>query len=186
MSDRKFLSIGNVFISAFIACFVLLVLVAAGAESGPALTETLTAGPYTIDVNLYQNPPVTDQSVKVTVVPQDKSVPLSGSIVVQPGLGTDAVPLHSQLSLPDQSGTLVGSIRMPVQGSWQVVVQLTGAKGTGSASFLITVAAPGAIPVWLAWLIALVPTPAIAWLIWHQFRYRRRLLQAKVVGQTLS
>lgn len=180
MPDHKYPSIKRVFISAFIACFVLIVLGAARANNGPALTETLTAGPYTVDVNLYQNPPVTDQSVEVTVVPRAKIVPLSGSIVVQPGLGTDAVPLHSQLSPPDQSGTLVASIRMPVRGSWQVVVQLNGPAGTGSASFLITVAAPGAIPVWLAWLIALVPTPAIAWLIWHQFRYRRRLLiQAK-------
>jgi hypothetical protein len=178
MPDRKSLPIGNVFISAFIACFVLLFLGAARFSSGPALTETLTAGPYTVDVNLYQNPPVTDQLDKVTVVPQDKSVALSGSIVVQPGLGTDAVPLRSQLS-PDQSGTLVGNIRMPVRGSWQVVVHLNGARGPGSASFLVTVAAPGAIPVWLAWLIALVPTPAIAWLLWHQFRYRRRLVQAK-------
>ena len=183
MSAHKFLPIGNVFISAFSACFVILVLGAASANSGPALTERLTAGPYTIDVNLYQNPPVTDISVKVTVVPHGKSGPLSGSIVVQPGLGTDAVSLHSLLSPPNQSGVLVGSIRMPVRGSWQVVVQLTGAKGTGSASFLITVAAPGAIPVWLAWLIALTPAPAIAWLIWHQFRYRRRLLQAQGVGQ---
>ncbi len=182
MPDRTFLSIRNVFISAFIACFVMLVLGAARFNSGPALTETLTAGPYTVNVNLYQNPPVTDQSDEVTVVPQDNNIPSSGSIVVEPGLGTDAVPLHSQLSPPDQNGILVGSIRMPVRGSWQVVVQLNGAKGSGSASFLITVAAPGAIPVWLAWLIALVPTPAIAWLLWHQFRYRRRLLQTKVAG----
>ena len=179
MPDRKFLSTGNVLIGTFIACFVMMVLGAARFNSGPALTETLMAGPYTVDVNLYQNPPATDQPDEVTVVPHDKSVPISGSIVVQPGLGTDAVPLHYQLS-PDQSGSLVGSIRMPVRGSWQVVVQLDGPKGPGSASFLITVAAPGAMPVWLAWLIALTPTPAIAWLIWHQYRYRRRLLvQAK-------
>ncbi|HLJ33419.1 MAG TPA: hypothetical protein VKU38_07205 [Ktedonobacteraceae bacterium] len=176
MPNGKFLPFMNVFSGAFIACFVIFVLGAASAGGGPALTETLTAGPYTVDVNLYQNPPVTDQLVKVTVVPHDTSIPLSGSIVMQPGLGTDAVPLHYQLAPLNQTSTLAGNIRMPVRGSWQVVVQLNGAKGPGSASFLITVAGPGAMPVWVAWLIAFIPAPAIAWLVWHQYRYRRRLL----------
>jgi len=176
MPNGKFLSFGNLFFAVFIACFIIIILGAASANSGPALTETLTAGPYTVDVNLYQNPPESDQLVEVTVVPHDTSVSLTGNIVVKPGLGTDAVPLHFTLAPLNQTSTLVTNIRMPVRGSWQVVVQLNGAKGSGSASFLITVAGPGAMPVWMAWLIALVPTPAIAWLVWHQYRYRRRLL----------
>lgn len=174
MPNGKFLPFGNLFLGAFIACFMVIILGAA--SGGPALTETLTAGPYIVDVNLYQNPPESDQLVEVTVVPHETSVPLTGNIVVKPGLGTDAVPLHFTLAPLNQTSTLVTNIRMPVRGSWQVVVQLNGAKGSGSASFLITVAGPGAMPVWMAWLIALVPTPAIAWLVWHQYRYRRRLL----------
>ncbi len=176
MPNGKFIPSGNLFFAAFIAYFIIIMLGAASASAGPALTETLTAGPYTVDVNLYQNPPPSDQLVEVTVVPHDVSVPLIGSIVVEPGLGTDAVPLHFKLTPLNQTSTLVTNIRMPVRGSWQVVVQLNGAKGPGSASFLITVAGPGAMPVWVAWLIALVPMPAIAWLVWHQYRYRRRLL----------
>lgn len=176
MPNGKFLPFANVFFGAFIACFVLLVLGAASDGGGPALTETLTAGPYTVDVNLYQNPPLSDQLVEVTIVPHATSVLLTGNIVVEPGLGTDAVPLHFKLAPLNQTSTLVTNIRMPVRGSWQVVVQLDGAKGPGSASFLITVAGPGAMPVWVAWLIAFIPAPAIAWLVWHQYRYRRRLL----------
>ncbi|HLX39949.1 MAG TPA: hypothetical protein VKR42_05425 [Ktedonobacteraceae bacterium] len=180
MPEGKFFPTRNMVVAILVACFVMIVLGAASASSGPALTEALTAGPYSIDVNLYQNPPPSDQLVEVTVVPHDTSVPLTGSIVVEPGLGTDAVPLHFTLAPLNQTSTLITNIRMPVRGSWQVVVQLNGPKGPGSASFLITVAGPGAIPVWLAWLIALVPTPAIVWLIWHQYRYRQRLLvQAK-------
>lgn len=161
---------------AFICGFIIMVPGVVKASGGPAHTETLMAGSYIIDVNLYQDPPMTDQSVKVTVVPHQSSLRLSGDILVEPGLGTDAVELRSQLSPVAQSNTLVGSIRMPVRGAWNVVVQLNGPQGTGQASFPITVAAPGAIPVWLGWLIALVPLLGVAWLVWHQRRYRQKLL----------
>jgi hypothetical protein len=164
--------------------FILIILTmtltaipgAALADSGPVHTETLQVGPYVVNVNLYQDPPMTDQSVEVTVVPQDSHLRLTGSINTIPGLGTDAVELHSQLAPLNSSGTLVGSIRMPVRGAWTIEVQLDGPQGAGQASFPITVAAPGAIPIWLGWLIGLLPLLGVSWLIWHQYRYRRKLL----------
>jgi hypothetical protein len=154
----------------------ILILPGTAQASGPAHTETLMAGPYLIDVNLYQYPPQTDQSDEVTVVPQQSNLHLSGLILMEPGLGTDAVELRSPLSPSGQSGTLVGSIRMPVRGAWNIVIQLNGPQGAGQAGFPIVVAAPGAIPIWLGWLIALTPLLGIAWLVWHQRRYRKRLL----------
>lgn len=168
----------------FIAFSLLLVPAAAHASSGPAHTETLMAGPYLINVNLYQYPPSTDQSVEVTVVPQQSNAHLTGLILMEPGLGTDAVELRSHLSPSGQSGTLSGSIRMPVRGAWNIVVQLNGPQGAGQASFPIVVAAPGAIPIWLGWLIALTPMLGIAWLVWHQRRYRKRLLARVTNVQT--
>jgi hypothetical protein len=164
------------FTLAFIALFMIMIPGIAWASDGPAHTETLMAGSYIIDVNLYQDPPMTDQSVKVTVVPHESGLHLTGRILMQPGLGTDAVELRSQLSPDGQTGTLVGSVRMPVRGAWNIVVQLDGPQGVGQASFPITVAAPGAMPIWLGWLIALVPLLGVAWLIWHQRRYRQKLL----------
>ena len=166
------------FALAFIALFIMLpgVAQASGGLAHPAHTETLMAGPYIIDVNLYQDPPMTDQAVEVTVVPHESGLRLSGTIFMLPGLGTDAVELHSRLSPSGQDGTLVGTIRMPVRGAWNIVVQLNGPQGAGQASFPITVAAPGAMPVWLGWLIGLTPLLGIAWMVWHQRRYRRKLL----------
>jgi len=151
--------------------------------SGPAHSETLMAGPYLINVSLYQYPPETDQSVEVAVVPHESNLHLTGLILMEPGLGTDAVELRSPLS-PGQSGTLVGSIRMPVRGAWNIVIQLNGPQGAGQASFPIVVAAPGAIPIWLGWLIALTPLLGIAWLVWHQRRYRKKLLTRASNAQT--
>jgi hypothetical protein len=159
-----------------LALFMIMIPEIALASGGPAHTETLMAGPYVIDVNLYQDPPMTDQSVQVTVVPHDSGLRLSGRILAVPGLGTDAVALHSQLSPAGQASTLSGTIRMPVRGAWNIVVQLNGPQGAGQASFPITVAAPGAMPIWLGWLIGLTPLLGVAWLVWHQRRYRQKLL----------
>jgi len=93
-----------------------------------------------------------------------------------PGLGTDAVVLHAPLSPMGQTSTLVGTIRMPVRGAWNIVIQLNGPQGSGEASFPILVAGPGAIPIWLGWLIALAPLTGFAWFIWHQYRYHQKLL----------
>jgi hypothetical protein len=159
-----------------LALFMIMIPEIALASGGPAHTETLMAGPYVIDVNLYQDPPMTDQSVQVTVVPHDSGLRLSGRILEVPGLGTDAVELHSQLLPAGQAGRLSGTIRMPVRGAWNIVVQLNGPQGAGQASFPITVAAPGAMPIWLGWLIGLTPLLGVAWLVWHQRRYRQKLL----------
>jgi len=169
------LLIGPVLLLTCIAVFAMFpALARAGGKT--ASTETLLAGPYVIDVNLYQDPPVTDQSVEITVVPHEDGLRLSGRILMMPGLGTDAVELHSNLLPMGQTGTLVGTLRMPVRGAWQIVIQLNGPRGAGEASFPVRVAGPGAIPVWLGWLIALTPLLAIAWMIWHQRRYRKKLL----------
>ena len=76
----------------------------AWASNKPASTKSLFAGPYIIDVNLYQDPPVTDQPSEITVVPHEESLQLYGRILMVPGLGTDAVELHSKsgASEPDQ------------------------------------------------------------------------------------
>lgn len=164
-----------VLILACFAAFLLLPGIALASEN-PASTKTLLAGTYVIDVNLYQDPPVADQSSKITVVPHDANLRLSGRVLMMPGLGTDAVELHSSLSTLKQSNTLVSTIRMPVRGAWQIVIQLDGPRGAGEASFPVRVAGPGAMPFWLAWVIALTPAIIIAWWIWHQRRYRQKLL----------
>lgn len=160
-----------------IAFFTTLNSGIALASNGPAFTRTLATGSYIVQVNLFQYPPVTDQAVQVTVVPQESMLQLSGHITMLPGLGTDAVPLHASLSqLNPTSSILTGNIRMPVRGAWLIDVQLNGPRGSGEASFPIVVSAPGAIPVWLGWLIGTIPIFCLVWIAWHQQRYRRTLL----------
>lgn len=158
-----------------LACFVLAT--GAARASAPASTETLAAGPYIIDFSLYQNPPYADTPLEVTIVPHDGSLRLQGQVIAEPGLGTDATPLQFALTATgDKNGTLKGTIRMPVQGAWNLVVDLSGPRGTGSAQMPVTVSAPGAIPVWLGWLIGASPLLLIVFWIWRQHRYKSMLL----------
>ncbi len=164
-------------LAGLLLAFLLLPLAAVNAyAAGPAHTETLVIGPYIVQVTLAQYPPETDQADAVTVTPEDGQLRLAGSLALLPGLGTDAEPLRAALVPAGQSSALVGSVRLPVRGAWQIEVQLTGPEGPGRASFPIVVAAPGAIPLWLGWLIGATPLLGIVWLIWHQCRYRRTLL----------
>jgi hypothetical protein len=167
-------------ISVLSLCFVaLLCLLQTGQAlaAAPAYTATLIAGPYTIDVSISQNPPFTDQPFEVIVGAHSGSQQFSGQVVAEPGLGTDAVPLHAQLlPLAGSMGKISGSLHLPVRGAWQLVVTVNGAQGAGSASTDITVGAPGAIPPWLAWVIAVTPLLLIVWWVRQQRRYRRRLL----------
>jgi hypothetical protein len=98
-------------------------------------------------------------------------------VTATPGLGTDAVPLHFALTASGNStGTLEGTVRVPVRGAWNLVLSLSGPQGSGSGQVAVTVAAPGAIPFWLAWVIGSSPLLLLAFWIWRQRRYKRSLL----------
>jgi hypothetical protein len=148
------------------------------AQQQPARSETLMVGPYTTVVNLFENPPQVGQPLKISIVPRDP-MHLSGQIKALPRAGTDSTPTHASLVADaNQPDTLVGSIQLPVRGGWQVVIELDGPKGHGTASFDVDAIVPNALPPWLGWLIGLSPLVGFAWFIWHQWRYRRRLLTA--------
>lgn len=154
--------------------------------SGPARTETLAIGPYIVDFNLYQDPPYVDTPLKVTVAPHNSSLRLQGYVTAEPGPGTDATPLRFSLAANgDTNGVLAGTIRMPVRGAWNIVINLTGADGPGTAQVAVTVAAPGAIPIWLGWLIGSSPLTLIAFWIWRQHRNKQSFL-AKSIGASLD
>lgn len=159
-----------------LALLLLLCAPTRARAHGPGLIRTLAAGPYVVDVALSDYPPITDQVIDVTVTPHESGLNLSGSVTALPGLGTDAVPLRSALTPVRGSIDLVGAIHMPVRGAWNIAVQLNGPRGKGAATFAIVVGAPGAIPIWLGWVIGLTPVYVFLWLVGNQFRYRRALL----------
>ncbi len=159
---------------------LLLLLIVPGsvlAESQPASTQIVAAGPYAIDVSLSQDPPFVDQPFDVIVSPHNGPLQLKGEVIASPGLGTNGVDLHTPLSpTGDNKGTLKSSIHIPVRGAWNIVIQVEGRQGGGRASIPVTVGAPGAMAPWLAWLIGSSPLAIIAVCVWLQHRYKQRLI----------
>jgi hypothetical protein len=174
---HKFPGLSICFSVALLCCFLQTSHALAAA---PAYTTTLLAGPYTIDVSLSKNPPFTDQPFEVIVSAHGSNQQFTGEVVAEPGLGTDAVALRTQLQpLAGSPGKVSGSLHLPVRGAWQLDININGLQGKGSASTGITVGAPGAIPPWLAWTIAVTPLALIAWWVHRQRLYRSKLLTEK-------
>ncbi len=147
------------------------------ARGNPAHSETLIAGPYVVEVAFSEDPPQVEQPLDVTVVAHNQ-VQLSGSLTAKPGSGTDGVIIHALFTLNQkQPWILTSSIHFPVRGAWHLIFALDGDKGHGTASIDVTVTAPNAMPLWLGWLIGLSPLVGCAWLVWQQWRHRRKLLR---------
>ncbi len=126
------------------------------------------------------------QDFTVTVTSHEATA-LSGTLVAQPGLGTDAIPTHR--AFVADSGNmhvLAVTMNLVVRGAWTLVMNLNGPRGRGSSSFDVTVTAPNAMPAWIGWTIGLLPLIGCVWLIWQQWRYRNTLLRAEQKTGTIS
>ena len=165
------------FCGMLVLLFSLSIPATALASSKPARTETLTAGPYTVVVGLSDDPPIVDQNFTLTISSHE-TIPLSGTLLAQPGPGTDALPAHVSLT-PDNGHVLTGTLHLVVRGAWNIIIALNGLKGHGSTELSVTVTAPNAMPPWLGWMIGLLPLVGCVWLIWQQWQYRNTLLTAE-------
>ncbi len=166
--------------------FLLTMPATALASNKPARSETLTAGPYTIVVDFSEDPPIVDQNFTLTIHTHDNTH-VSGSLLAQPGPGTDAIPAHAPLT-PNAGNlyVLTGTLHLVVRGAWNILVNLNGPRGRGTASLSVTVTAPNAMPPWLGWIIGLLPLIGCVWLIWQQWHYRNTLLKNEQHTGTVS
>lgn len=160
--------------------FFLSMPATALASGKPARSETLTAGPYTIVVGLSADPPIVDQDFTLTIS-NHEALSLSGTLIAQPVFGTDAIPVHTPLTQNNgNTGVLTGTLHLVVRGAWNVIVNVNGPRGRGSADIAVTVTAPNAMPAWLGWIIGLLPLVGCVWLIGQQWHYRNTLLKAEL------
>jgi hypothetical protein len=170
-------------------CMALLAFPAApvSAHESSARVEELSAGPYLLSVQLYDDPVQVGQPLEITV----RSLPggpaledATVTVIGVPGLGTDATQTREttmQLETAEP-GSYVGEVSLPVRGAWDIRIWASGPAGEGTASVPVTVAVPGAIPVWLGWLVGLSPLAGLAWFAWWNKGYLRRLRAEEMDG----
>jgi hypothetical protein len=167
--------------SALIVCLLLPTLLictsARVSADGASYSKELIAGPYRFQANLSEYPPQVEHPVYVICV-LHTDLPLVGQLIGRPGAGTDAVEIHAPLSAEKHTpAELSGTLQFTVRGSWQLLFRFNGPQGPASASLDIVVAAPGAMPLWLGWLIGLSPLIGCMWFAWRQYIYRSLLLK---------
>ena len=180
MGERRVSARGLAAALAAIAFVAAVAPPAVGAHAErPATIVAVAAGPYRLVVGLYADPPRAGDDLPLAVAPApgDGGAPWAVRVVARPGLGTNATPLRATLTPdPDEAGSFLGAVRLPVTGAWLLDVAADGAQGEATATVPLTAAAPGALPAWVGWLIGVViPLSGVLWLVGWQQSYLRRL-----------
>ena len=127
--------------------------------STPARIVHVNAGPYPLTVNLYKDPANAGYALPFSIAPQQSiSGTLTYDVFSVPAHGMHATPVRAGLS-PDANihNGVQGTAEITVQGNWTLQITVTGPSGTSVANVPIVATAPPAIPLWLGWLIGLIP-----------------------------
>jgi hypothetical protein len=131
------------------------------AAQGPVRSETRYVGAYTLRIDLYSDPAFTGRrytfDVLVSATPPADLRGLTLTVSAIPDTGTNATPVRASISPAPQTGGFQGYVTMGVRGSWLLRLTVGGAAGTNVVDLPLHVAAPTAVPVWLAWAIGLAP-----------------------------
>jgi hypothetical protein len=127
--------------------------------STPVRIVHVDAGPYPLTVNLYKDPANAGYALPFSIAPQQGiSGTLTYDVFSVPAHGIHATPVRAGLS-PDANvhNGVQGTAEITVQGNWTLQITVTGPSGTSVADVPIVATAPPAIPLWLGWLIGLIP-----------------------------
>ncbi len=121
----------------------------------PVRVVHVTAGPYPLTLNLYKDPANAGYALPFAITPQTQDQ-LTYNVTSIPAKGIHATPVRAGLT-PDGQNGVNGAAEIPVQGDWTLHVTVNGSAGFGTVDVPITAIAPPAIPLWLGWLIGLLP-----------------------------
>ena len=125
----------------------------------PAHVDHVTAGPYSLTVNLYTYPANAGYALAFAVSStQATSESLTYSVYSIPGKGVDATPVRATFhSVSNVQNGIQGAAEITVRGPWMLQVTVDGTAGRGVANVPITAVTLPAIPIWLGWSIGFVP-----------------------------
>ncbi|GAC1632179.1 MAG: hypothetical protein NVS4B11_32860 [Ktedonobacteraceae bacterium] len=121
----------------------------------PAHVIHVTAGPYPLTLSLYKDPADAGYALPFAITPQAQGA-LTYNVTSVPAHGIHATPVRAGLT-PDGHNGVNGAAEIPVQGAWTLHITVDGSAGQGEVDVPVTAVAPPAIPLWLGWLIGLIP-----------------------------
>ncbi len=161
-------------------CLSLLFLLVAFSAAGisPLATQSAQVGPYQLLLSFYSLPRV-GQRLSMTIEAKTHGVRLQFSrAVLNPAPSTDAIPARVTIGAEsDTPGVYDISVTPSVRGLWLFHVTVSGPSGSFTGDIPINVLGPPAMPLWLGWLIGLLPLPVLIAFIWSQVRWRARMVR---------
>ncbi len=128
-------------------------------SSTPVRVVRVNAGPYPLTLNLYKYPADAGYALPFSITPQTQDK-LTYNVNSVPEEGIHATPVRAGLT-PDGRNGVNGAAEIPVMGNWTLHITVTGLAGTGEVDVPILATAPPAIPLWLGWLVGLIPIYAL-------------------------
>src|SRR5215467_2692170 len=156
------LALGAVSMTFLIGAIVLSAL-ATMHGSSPARIDNVTAGPYRLQVSLYDYPANAGFALPFAIAPQAPAHgPLTYSVSSIPGHGVHATPVRASFN-PDQNtpGGIQGNAEITVHGQWSLHITVAGPAGQGVVDVPVVATALPAIPSWLGWFLGLIPVYGI-------------------------
>lgn len=154
--------------------------------STPVRVVQVQAGPYPLIVSLYTYPAHASYALPFAIAPQHA---VSGTLAyevssVPSPTDVPATPVRASFS-PDANvrNGVQGDAEITVQGMWTLDIVVTGSAGRGEALVPIEATAPAPIPLWLGWVIGLVPLLGLLVFLFFQAGRRTRQAQTTVAGQ---
>ncbi len=121
----------------------------------PVRVVHVTAGAYPLTLSLYKDPADAGYALPFAITSQTQGT-LTYNVTSVPAQGIHATPVRAGLT-PDGHNGVNGAAEIPVQGDWTLHIIVNGASGPGTVDVPINAVAPPPIPLWLGWLIGLIP-----------------------------
>lgn len=151
-----------------LAAIVLVVMIVASIMatmhgSTPARTSDVVAGPYHLRVSLYDDPAHAGFALPFAIRPaQPVQGQLQYSVTTNPGPLVDATSVRASVSADSHVANAVqGDAEISVSGSWSLHITVNGPQGLGMTDVPVEATALPAVPIWLGWLVGLIPFYAL-------------------------
>jgi len=144
---------------AFLAiCALVMLGVADAHDSAPLRSADVRVGPHAMTVT-YHTEPRGGGVLEFVIHPAGAPADTIFEVQAVPGSATAAVPVRAELE--PQSDHIEGRVTLPVSGQWLLEITASnpapGGPTVAQGFAPVLAGAPPVIPVWLGWLIGLLP-----------------------------
>lgn len=142
---------------------LMQVILSPTVHGAPAKVVNISAHPYSLAVTLYSSPALAGYFLPFAIDSKTEAQKhLQYVVTAIPGPKVEAITSDGSTDPSKMTKDGVpGNVPITVQGSWTLHIVVEGSGGMEQINIPITAIAPVYIPIWLAYLIGLLPVFAL-------------------------